>query len=142
MDQITIKTTNPKCRLYWYFIELIDWRYSQKCWFFVGLVSLQIFCPQGYLFIQCVTGGGGDGIRVCGEHLQELYTVYFTRFRTYKIALPLQTKTEQGRGPQTGKHLPPNPFPGLFLRQDNLKCLVSLQLFGPWVRYRKKNFIL
>jgi hypothetical protein len=32
MDQISIKTTNPKCRLYWCFIEFIDWRYSQSCW--------------------------------------------------------------------------------------------------------------
>ncbi len=28
------------------------------------------------------------GIGLCGEHIQELYTVYLTRFRTYKIALP------------------------------------------------------
>jgi hypothetical protein len=32
-------------------------------------------------------------IELCGEHLQELYTVYLTRFQTYKIALPPQTKT-------------------------------------------------
>ncbi len=31
MDEGTIKTPNPKCRLYWCFIELIDWRYSQSC---------------------------------------------------------------------------------------------------------------
>jgi hypothetical protein len=29
MDQISIKTPNPKCRLYWCLIEFIDWRYSQ-----------------------------------------------------------------------------------------------------------------
>ncbi len=28
MDQISIKTTNSKCRLYWCLIEFIDWRYS------------------------------------------------------------------------------------------------------------------
>ncbi len=28
MDQITIKTPNPKCRLYWWVIEFVDWRYS------------------------------------------------------------------------------------------------------------------
>jgi hypothetical protein len=33
MDQITIKATNPKCRLYWCLIEFIDWRYSQSCWY-------------------------------------------------------------------------------------------------------------
>ncbi len=52
----------------------------------------------------------GEGIRLCGEHLQELYTVYLTRFRTYKICLPPQSKTIKGRGPQTDKHLPPSPF--------------------------------
>ncbi len=31
IDQITIKTPNPKCRLYWCLIEFIDWRYSQSC---------------------------------------------------------------------------------------------------------------
>ncbi len=36
MDQITIKTPNPKCRLYWCLIEFIDWIYSQSqsCWYF------------------------------------------------------------------------------------------------------------
>ncbi len=34
MDQITIKTSNPKCRLYWYLIEFKDWRYSPSCWYF------------------------------------------------------------------------------------------------------------
>ncbi len=29
MDQITIKTPYPKCRLYWCLIEFINWRYSQ-----------------------------------------------------------------------------------------------------------------
>ncbi len=29
-DQITTKTTNPKCRFYWYLIKVIDWRYSQS----------------------------------------------------------------------------------------------------------------
>ncbi len=30
MDQITIKTPNPKCHLYWCLIEFIDWRYCQS----------------------------------------------------------------------------------------------------------------
>jgi hypothetical protein len=38
-------------------------------------------------------GGGGQGIRLCGEHLQELCTVYLTRFQAYKISLTPQTKT-------------------------------------------------
>ncbi len=34
MDEETIKTKNPKCRLYWCLIEFIDWRYSESCWYF------------------------------------------------------------------------------------------------------------
>jgi hypothetical protein len=34
IDQITVKTPNPKCRLYLCLIEFIDWRYSQSCWYF------------------------------------------------------------------------------------------------------------
>jgi hypothetical protein len=30
-DEGTMKTENPKCRLYWCLIEFIDWRYSQSC---------------------------------------------------------------------------------------------------------------
>ncbi len=33
MDEITIKTPNPNCRLYWCLLEFIDWRYSQSCWY-------------------------------------------------------------------------------------------------------------
>ncbi len=33
MDQIDIKTPNPKCRLYC-LVEFINWRYSQSCWYF------------------------------------------------------------------------------------------------------------
>ncbi len=35
MDQISIKTPNPKCRLFWCLVEFIDWRYSQS----VGIVN-------------------------------------------------------------------------------------------------------
>jgi hypothetical protein len=34
MEKISIKTPNPKCRLYWCLIEFIYWRYSQSCGFF------------------------------------------------------------------------------------------------------------
>ncbi len=94
MDQINIKTPNPKCHLHWYLIEFIDWRYSQPCWYFRPLLwtsalptptllhfPLHLSCVNRYVFIQCVTGGG---IGLCGKHLQELYTVYFTRFQIQK----------------------------------------------------------
>ena len=42
------------------------------------------------------SGARGGGIRLCGEHLQQFYSVYLTRFRTYKIALPPQTKPRRG----------------------------------------------
>jgi hypothetical protein len=33
IDQITVKSPNPNCRLYWCLIEFIDWRFrSQSCW--------------------------------------------------------------------------------------------------------------
>ncbi len=38
MDQITIKTPNPKCRLYWCFIEFIDWRIKSVMLVFRQLV--------------------------------------------------------------------------------------------------------
>jgi hypothetical protein len=49
-----------------------------------------------------------------------LYTVYLTRFRTFKLALPTQTKTYEGRGPQTDKNLLPWPFTGQFLRKADI----------------------
>jgi hypothetical protein len=38
IDQISIKTPNLKCRLYWGLIEFIDWIYSQSCWYFWPLL--------------------------------------------------------------------------------------------------------
>ncbi len=35
---MSIKTPNPKCHLYWCFIEFIDWRYSHSCWYFWPLL--------------------------------------------------------------------------------------------------------
>ncbi len=47
----------------------------------------------GHRGIYTVRKRRGSGIRFCGEHHLELYTVYLTRFLTYKFALPPQTKT-------------------------------------------------
>ncbi len=33
-SMVSIQTPNPKCRLYWCFIETGDWIYSQSCWYF------------------------------------------------------------------------------------------------------------
>jgi hypothetical protein len=45
-------------------------------------------------------GGGGVGMLNCvGDHiLQEFNTLYLTRYRTYKIALPPQKKSRRGGG--------------------------------------------
>jgi hypothetical protein len=59
--------------------------------------------------------GGGGVLSFDGGHiLQEYNNLFLKRFRTYKIALPPQTKTYEGRGPQTDKHLPKSPFSGKF----------------------------
>ena len=39
MDEITIKTTNPKSHLYWCLIEFIDWRYSRHVGIFDRFVE-------------------------------------------------------------------------------------------------------
>jgi hypothetical protein len=39
MDQITIKTPNPKGRIYWWcLVEFIDRKYCQSCWYFRPLL--------------------------------------------------------------------------------------------------------
>jgi hypothetical protein len=47
-----------------------------------------------YIQTVCGCGGGGGGVLNCAvDHiLQEFYTLFLTRFRTYKIASPPQTK--------------------------------------------------
>jgi hypothetical protein len=66
MDQITIKTPNPKCRLYWCLIE------------FMLVFSTPL---ANYRLSKLLTGspptpppfpvwGGEEGIGLCGEHIQ------------------------------------------------------------------------
>ncbi len=96
-----------KCRPYLCLKEFIDWRYSQSCWYF--RTSFVNYCPSNLLscspppppppkvkvqYIQtvCVWEGVG-GVQLCWRpYLHELNTLYLTRFRTYKIALPPQTR--------------------------------------------------
>ncbi len=63
---------------------------------------------------QCVAGRGWGGMLSCvKDHiLQKFSTMFLARFRTSKIVFPPRTKTQEGRGPQTGKHLPQSPFTG------------------------------
>jgi hypothetical protein len=76
MDQISIKTPNPKCRLYWCLIEFMDWRYSQTpfrplLWTSAPL-TFSLVPPPPPLFpvwistgvcihTACKMGGGGSG---------------------------------------------------------------------------------
>ncbi len=86
-------------------------RYSQSCLYFrpsfvnccpSNLLSGSTLPPSPFpvskycICRQCVAGGGGGerGLSPVGDHiLQEFNTLYLTRFRTYKIARPSQTKT-------------------------------------------------
>jgi hypothetical protein len=84
MGQKNIKTSNPKYRLYWCFNRVYRLGPSVMLVFSTSLVNqrpsnlLTGSLPplQGYVFIHCVEGGGG--IRLFGEHLLKLCTVYFT----------------------------------------------------------------
>jgi hypothetical protein len=102
---INYKDTKTKCRLYRCFIEFIDWRYSQSCWYFRP--SFLNYCPSNLLsgspppplplpkvkvqyiqFRQCVAGRGWGVLSCVEDHI-----LFLNRFRTYKIATPPQTKT-------------------------------------------------
>ncbi len=96
-------------------IEFIDWRYSKSCWYFRPL--LWITAPlqpshwfasplpppvpcvnkwiKRYVILQCVTGGGGGGIGLCGEHRQELHTAYLTRVLNLQNCLPPQRASDR-----------------------------------------------
>ncbi len=108
MDEETIKTQNPKCRLYWCLIEFIDWRYSQTCWYFrpflwtvAPLRTFSLTSPTppplpkvNVQYSVWLWGGGGGMLSCIVDHiLQEFNTLFLTRFRTYKITTPPQTKS-------------------------------------------------
>jgi hypothetical protein len=97
MDKITIKTPNPKFRVYWGLIEFTDWRASQSSCYFQPLLrtsaplTFSLGDPPAPPPVRVIAG-------VCND------TVCVT----------------EGRGPQTDKLLSPNPFTGQFLRKDDL----------------------
>jgi hypothetical protein len=101
MDEGTKKTQkNPKCRLYWCLIEFIDWRYTVS---HVGIFDPSCELLPLYLlsdlhhpfppsqskrtvYTESVWLGGGV-LSCVVDHI-----LFLTRFRTYKIATPPQTK--------------------------------------------------
>ncbi len=116
--------------------DFVDWRYIHYSWF-VFSTHLVSCCPHGrrnftcvllpllsltsalhlpklsVQYIKTVCGCGGEGVLSCAvDHiLQELYTLFLTRFRTYKIASPPHTK---------------------MTCRDDIKGLVSLKFLRPW----------
>ncbi len=97
MDQISIKTPNPKCCHYWCLIEFIDWRYSQSCWYFRPLLwtSAPLTFPLVHLPppLPCVN-----------------------KYRVTCIPWVCNRVGGDSR-PHTDKHLPPSTFTGQFLRK-------------------------
>ncbi len=99
--------------------DFIDWRYIHS-WFvcstqLVLLYLLSDLLPPSPLpnvqYIQTVCDWGGGMLKCTVDHiLQEFYTLFLTRFRTYKIASPPLTK-------MTSK--------------DDIKGLVSLKFLRP-----------
>ncbi len=134
IHQITIKTPNPKCCPYCCLIASGDTVShvgisTQLCELLPLYLLFSSPPPPPHLnkyrslqSTQCVTGGG-DRV-VWRAYSGVLHSVFDQILKLlYKIALPPQTKTkktEQGRGPQTEKHLPPSTFTGQFLRKAEL----------------------
>ncbi len=125
--------------------KFIDLRYIQSCWYFRP--SFVNCCPSNllsgsthhsppphpvwikyavYTYTVCGVAGMGFCWRPYSAGVQHS-RLYLTRFRTYEIATPPQTKTWEGRGPQTGKHLPQSSFTGKFFLDDDIliRCLYS-----------------
>ncbi len=78
------------------------------------VILCTIVSQQNVRYIQtvCVIVGGGGMLNCAVDHiLQEFYSLFLTRFRTYKIATPPKTK-------MTSK--------------DNIKGFVSLKFLRLW----------
>jgi hypothetical protein len=96
-------------------LVFIDWRYSQSCWYFrpsfvnyrpSNLLSGSPPHPSLLPKVKDIEWlREGKGVLSCvGDHIhQDLNTLFLNGFRNYKIAIPPQTKTYEGRGPQTDK---------------------------------------
>ncbi len=123
-----------KSRLYWCLIEVIDWRYSQSYRYFrpllwtsapltfsltstVDLPPLPVWISTGVCIY--TVWNGGNGIRLCGEHLQELFTMYWTdQIPNLQNCFTTPNKNLAGKGPSD------RLTPGA-------KSLYRWNLFGP-----------
>jgi hypothetical protein len=102
-----IKTPNPKCRLYWYIVKFIDWRYSQPCWYFRPL--LRTSAPLTFSMV----------------HLHPPPSPFpcVNKYRPTEVCVHTVCNGGGGgdRGPQTDKHLPsPSTFTSQFLRKADI----------------------
>jgi hypothetical protein len=71
---------------------------------------------------------GGEGIELCGEHLQELYTVYLTDSEPEKIALPPQKQKSRRGGGLTQI----NTAAKFLYRSISKKIYFDLELISYW----------
>ncbi len=125
MDQITIKTPNPKCRVYWCLIEFIDWRYSQSCWYFWPLlwtntpVTFSLVCLPPLPHVPVRISTGVCVYTVCNRERRGSGCVE-SIYRSYILYIWPDSETTKllyhPPGPQTDKHLPP----GKFLRKADI----------------------
>jgi hypothetical protein len=109
----TMKTTNPKCCLYWCLIEFTRvYRLKIQSVMLVFSTPLVYCCPSTfsltpprpsqskrtvYTYRHCVAVGrvGVGGVEMCCEHiLHKLNVLFLTRFRIYKIATPCTTRSK------------------------------------------------
>ncbi len=90
MDEGTIKTQNPKCRLYWC---LLLWTSAPLTFSLVHLTPSLPYQSKSTVYTESVwMWGGGEVLSCVVDHiLQELNTL-FLRFRTYIIDTPPPTK--------------------------------------------------
>ncbi len=75
--------------------------------------------PSQYKQTMCGWEGVG-GVESCWRlyiFCRSFNTLYLTRFKTYKTARQPETKTKEGRGTQTDKHLQQSPFTGQLFRR-------------------------
>jgi hypothetical protein len=100
--------------LYWCLTEFIDWIQSLMLVFSAQPCELLPLKPSLWFTsstppslpkvkVQIVCGWEGVGVlSYVGDHiLQKFNTLFLTRFRNYKIALPSQDKNRGGKGFQT-----------------------------------------
>ncbi len=110
------KEPNPKCRLYWYLIEFMNWRSSQSCRYskyfqphlwniapsniITGSPPPHPPCVNKYRSIPCITiytvyKGGGESGCVWRAYTGVIHCV-FDQIPNLQIGLPPQTKRGWG----------------------------------------------